>query len=99
MEDNYMQQVFTNGSLGAARPFDPELLEKLLQDKNVDHVRLFDLERGNKVGIPEIEEKNIEMTVERIVDEKLKDRAMVEKQHRELEILVKQFNDKTTNRF
>ena len=94
-----MQQVFTDGSLGAVRPFDPELLEKFIQDKNVDHVKLFDLEHGNKVGIPEIEEKNIEMTVERIVDKKLKDRAMVEKQQRELELLVKQFNDKTTNRF
>jgi len=94
-----MQQVFTNGQLGAEMQFDPELLAKFIQDKNVDHVRLFDLERGNKVGIPEIEEKNIEMTVERIVDEKLKDRAIIEKQHRELEVLVKQFNDKTTNRF
>ena len=42
-----MQQVYDNGSRGKAQPFNKEVMEELLKNKDVDHVRIFNKGKNN----------------------------------------------------
>ncbi len=44
-----MQEVYKNGMTGEAIKFELDKLKKSLENPEVDHVKVFDKEKGNKL--------------------------------------------------
>lgn len=71
-----MQVVYSDGSLGIVQEFEETILKQLLSNTIVDHVRVFNIDNGNKVGVPVIEEKVLEILIEKKLEERSKKIAL-----------------------
>jgi len=83
-----MQQIFKDGSAGKTAEYEPSLLERWIDSGDVDHVRVFDKESGNKLSVAEIEESELERRIEKAVVKNLSKRS----QEQELIDLMSSFN-------
>jgi hypothetical protein len=72
-----MQTVYKDGSVGMGMIFNEILLSSLIQDPAVDHVRVFNLDGGNKIGIPQIEDSVLEAMVEKKIESTLQKREIL----------------------
>lgn len=74
-----MQEVYNDGTTGQERDFDKDEMLRLLSEKNsqIDHFRVFEKEKGNKVGLPQIEEKKLEDLIDKKLDEREKRKEML----------------------
>ena len=70
-----MQPVFKDGALGTIEPFSVERVETLLKHVNIDHVRVFNQDSGNNVGLDSIEEQNLKTKINALVDKRLDDKS------------------------
>jgi len=68
-----MQPVFKDGVLGTIEPFSVERVETLLKHVNIDHVRVFNQDSGNNVGLDSIEEQNLKTKINALVDKRLEE--------------------------
>jgi uncharacterized protein involved in exopolysaccharide biosynthesis len=91
-----MQEVYKDGTLGKEKDLNDykELLEAL-KNQNVDHIRVFEKEKGNKVGIAEIQEAMIK----KIVEKKLGEREKIKNVQEEYEYLTREFDRKSKLKF
>ncbi len=69
-----MQPVFKDGSLESVEPYDMKRFNVLLKHTNVNHVRVFN-QGGNKIGLNDIQEKDLELKVGALVDKKLEEQS------------------------
>ena len=90
-----MQEVYRDGTLGAVKDFSAEELKQALMNAQVDHVRVFERDNGNKVGIPEISE----MTLDNAIDRKLQEREERKKLKEQYKILTREFDRKVARHF
>jgi hypothetical protein len=89
-----MQEVYRDGTLGQVLSYDSGVLAELIKKYNVDHVRVFEIDNGNNVGIPQIEEAVIDQALER----KLKDRDDKKRMEEQYKILTSEFDRKVKQR-
>jgi hypothetical protein len=91
-----MQEVYKDGTLGKEKDLNDykELLEAL-KNQNVDHIRVFEKDKGNKVSIPEIQESMIE----KIVEKKLEEREKIKNVQEEYKYLTREFDRKAKLKF
>jgi L-lactate utilization protein LutC len=76
-----MQPVYKDGSLGQEinvnnqKEFEEKLNALMKQHESIDHVRVFNKEdpESNKVGLSEIENKDLETKIESLIEKKLKE--------------------------
>lgn len=90
-----MQEVYRDGSLGEVKDFAMEELKQALLNSQVDHVRVFERDNGNKVGIPEISE----MALDNAIDRKLQEREEKKKLKEHYKILTREFDRKVARHF
>lgn len=83
-----MQEVYRNGALGEIIDFSNEALVESLKKDQVDHVRIFNKETGNKIGLNQVDEK----TIEDIVERKLLEHEQREKLRSDYKILTSEFD-------
>lgn len=69
-----MQEVSTEGKLGEIEDFDIERLKKSLSNPMVDHVRVFDSEKGGQI---QIEVNDLKLMITEAVKAALKERDIV----------------------
>ena len=72
-----MQEVFKNGQLGIVQDFDADKLIELLKNEQIDHMRVFEKETGNQVGLSQIEEKDIDNKIAKEVTYQLERRSIM----------------------
>ena len=85
-----MQEVYRDGTLGVVKDFSAEELKQALLNSQVDHVRIFERDNGNKVGIQEISE----MALDNTIDRKLKEREERKKLKEQYKVLTMEFDRK-----
>jgi len=90
-----MQEVYRDGSLGVVKDFSAEELKQALMNAQVDHVRVFERDNGNKVGIPEISE----IALEQAIEKKLKERDERKELKEQYKILTREFDRKVARHF
>ena len=90
-----MQEVYRDGSLGTVKDFSAEELKQAFMNAQVDHVRVFERDNGNKVGIPEMSE----MALDNAIDRKLQEREEKIKLKEQYKILTREFDRKVARHF
>ena len=96
------QGVHKDGTLG--EEFSAENLEEfnnkiteLLKSSEIDHVRVFNKEdpESNQVGLSQIEEKDLDEKIEKLVDKKMEEKLKKMNIMKEYQDLHKQIMEKT----
>jgi hypothetical protein len=90
-----MQPVYKDGSLGRTEDYELERFAQLLGRQDIDHIRIFDKETGGKVGLPQIEEKELE----RMIDAKFTEREKKSTLMQDYKLLTAEFDNKVARRF
>ena len=85
-----MQSVYKDGSLGKIEDYELTRFQQLLNNPQIDHVRVFDKATGGKIGLPQIEEKEIE----RMIDTKFSEREKKSNLMQDYKILTAEFDKK-----
>ena len=90
-----MQEVYRDGRIGQVKDFTVDELKQALLNAQVDHVRVFERDSGNQVGIQEISE----MALDSAIDRKLQEREDRKKLKEQYKILTGEFNRKVARHF
>ena len=90
-----MQPVYRVGSLGRTEDYELERFTQLLGRQDIDHIRIFDKENGGKVGLPQIEGKELERMIDAKFTEKEKKSTLMQ----DYKLLTAEFDNKVARRF
>lgn len=90
-----MQPVYRDGSLGKIEDYELERFAQLMNRPDIDHIRIFDKDSGGKVGLPQIEERELE----RIIDAKFTEREKKSTLMQDYKLLTAEFDKKVARRF